>query len=60
MAKDTLQYYAMEEQAKAAAGDTGVMNRFYANNYEKFAKKYQKENPGASAQDTYVAFTSQV
>ncbi len=60
MAKDTLEYYAMEEQAKAAAGDTGVMNRFYANNYEKFAKKYQKENPGASAHDTYVAFTSQV
>ena len=60
VAKDTLEYYAMEEQAKAAAGDTGVMNRFYANNYEKFAKKYQKENPGASAHDTYVAFTSEV
>ena len=54
--KDILQYYAGEELARATEGERGVMGRFYDNPYDKFAKQYKKQNPGASPQETYAAF----
>jgi len=54
--KDILQYYAAEELARATEGERGVMGRFYNNPYDKFAKQYKKQNPGASPQETYAAF----